>query len=93
MMAWIRTPFFFIFNFSLRFAAFGHSRKGVKQKAKAKAEAKSNCQLGPSFSLPRCAFLVMAYFLSSYLSNWPAISFFFQSWPRQPSGSGSNFMC
>jgi hypothetical protein len=60
-MAWIRTPFFFIFNFSLRFAAFDHSKKGVKQKAKAKAKAKSNSQLGPNFSLPRCASLVKAF--------------------------------
>jgi hypothetical protein len=46
-MAWIRTPFFLYLQFSLRFAAFNHSKKGVEQKAKAKA--KSNGKVGPSF--------------------------------------------
>jgi hypothetical protein len=39
-MAWIRTSFFFIFDFSLRFAAFDHSKKGVKQKQKQKQKQK-----------------------------------------------------
>jgi hypothetical protein len=33
--------------FFFRFAAFNHSKKGVEQKAKAKA--KSNSKMGPSF--------------------------------------------
>jgi hypothetical protein len=40
IIAWIWTPFFFIFDFSLRFDAFDHSEKGVKAKAKAKAMAR-----------------------------------------------------
>jgi hypothetical protein len=39
-MAWIQTFFFFVFGFSLRFAAFDHSRKGVKQKQKQKQKEK-----------------------------------------------------
>jgi hypothetical protein len=39
-MAWIRTPFFFIFDFSLRFAAVDHSKKGVKQEQKQQQKQK-----------------------------------------------------
>ncbi len=52
-------------------------KERCKAKAKANAKAKSNSQLGPDFSLPRCASLVKAYFLSFYLNNWPATFFLF----------------
>jgi hypothetical protein len=38
---------------SFFFTAFDHSKKGVKQKEKEKANSQG--QMGPSFSLPRCA--------------------------------------
>jgi hypothetical protein len=41
-MAWIQTPFFFIFDFSLRFDAFDHSKKGVEPKQKQKQKQKSD---------------------------------------------------
>jgi hypothetical protein len=61
-MAWIRTPFFFLFGFSFSLMPLAIEKKGVEQKQKQKQKQK---QSGPLF-----------FGLDVFFGVWLSLSFF-----------------
>ncbi len=85
IMAWIRTPFFFLFDFSFSLMPLTIQKKGVEQKAKAKANA-----IWTFFLWHRCVLRCGCLFLSFIVK----LAFFFPSFGQwQLIQTGPNVCC